>query len=195
MNNAYLSFDVETDGPVPMKNSLLSIGMCLVDESGVSIDSLTINIHKRPDAVEDPKTMTWWKTQQTAWDACHTDLRTPEEAMIEVAQFYSKHTTRYLIRWVAGPACFDWMWLKNYYEMYGPDRKPDIGFNCACLSELKRVLWNSKILTTSGYKNLHDSSTQGCVKDSHLAVNDAKYQGMLYCGITNFLKRNNFSVN
>lgn len=180
----YLSFDVETDGPSPLTNSLLSLGLVLFDKTGREIDSLEVNIRKDTNKIENPVTMAWWREQHEAWEYCHRDPVTAAAAMSRVARFYEGHAKRYDIRWVAGPACFDWMFLKCYYEAYGPCDRPDIGFSCRCLSERKRTFWNMTKMTTARWESL-SAAWAGGVVPTHRAIDDARYQGIIYIHLRN----------
>jgi len=58
----YISLDIETDGPVPMPNSMLSLGMAAFKaETGTMLDTFGINILPLIGGRQDPQTMEWWK--------------------------------------------------------------------------------------------------------------------------------------
>src|ERR687893_527615 len=85
MKEIYVSTDVETDGPIPGLNSMLSFGSAAYLADKTLIGTFTANLETLPEAREHPETMKWWETQVEAWAACRRDLRPPEEAMREYA--------------------------------------------------------------------------------------------------------------
>lgn len=182
---AYLSFDVETDGPTPLKNSLLSVGIVIFDEDSTEISSLKVNIKRRPAGVENPATMKWWNTQPDAWTACHLDVIDPGEAMYQIAKFIRVFSGLFELRWVAGPAAFDWMFLKCYYDRYGPPDRPDIGYSCHCLSEVKRICHD---LLEDATIEQYLSSATPALSHTHDALDDAREQGYTYLALRQLLR-------
>lgn len=179
-NTAYLSFDIETDGPSPMINSMLSIGIALMTSDGNFADTLSVNIKKRDDAKEDENTMKWWKTQLLAWERCHQNMLTPQEAMAQVAEFYFKWSKEYKLIWIAAPICFDWMFLKCYYTVFAPKGSPDIGFKATCISTLRDYSIKCKVITNKEFDNMVSMLPK---ENEHVAVDDAKHQGLIFYGL------------
>jgi hypothetical protein len=81
MSEVYVSADVETAGPIPGVNSMLSFGSAAHMPDKTLIDSFTANLETLPEAVADPKTMAWRQTQPEAWESCREELQPPETAM------------------------------------------------------------------------------------------------------------------
>ena len=63
----YVSVDIEADGPIPSRNSMLALGAVLLDVKGEEVSSFNVSIAPRKDAVQDPDTMRWWESQPKAW--------------------------------------------------------------------------------------------------------------------------------
>jgi len=63
MNEIYVSTDVETDGPIPGPNSMLSFGSAAYLADKTLVSTFSANLQLLPGASGDPKTMEWWKTQ------------------------------------------------------------------------------------------------------------------------------------
>ena len=57
MKEIYVSTDVETDGPIPGMNSMLSFGSAAYLEDKTLVSTFTANLETMPDAKGDPKTM------------------------------------------------------------------------------------------------------------------------------------------
>ena len=81
MPEIYVSTDVETDGPIPGPNSMLSFASAAYRADKTLVDTFTANLDLLPGAAGDPKTIDWWRTQPDAWNACRSNLRDPAEAM------------------------------------------------------------------------------------------------------------------
>src|SRR6185436_5933273 len=81
MTEIYVSTDIESDGPIPGPNSMLSIGAVAFFPDGQVISSFSANLNELEGAKADPRTMEWWKTQPKAWEACRKDPVPPEQAM------------------------------------------------------------------------------------------------------------------
>ena len=108
----YISTDVETDGPIPGPNSMLSFASAAYRADKTLIATFSANLVTLDGAVGDPKTMEWWKTQPEAWAACRENPEAPGQAM-----------PRY-VAWVRGlpgapvfvayPAGFDFLFVYWY---------------------------------------------------------------------------------
>src|SRR5687767_747126 len=77
----YVSTDIETDGPIPGPNSMLSFGSAAFTPEGKLASTFEANLETMPGAAGNPKTMEWWESQPEAWAACRENLRDPGEAM------------------------------------------------------------------------------------------------------------------
>ena len=69
MLEIYVSTDVETDGPMVGKNSMLSLGSAAYTADKQLLGTFSANLDALPGATPDPKTMDWWTTQPAAWAA------------------------------------------------------------------------------------------------------------------------------
>jgi oligoribonuclease (3'-5' exoribonuclease) len=189
---AYLSFDIETDGPSPLVNSLLSIGICLIDENENIIDQLEINIMERENSTQDPKTMEWWHTQQVAWNICHQNQLSCHEAMNKISEFYKKWSQHYKLIWIGMPVCFDWMFLKSYYCAFAPQDAPDIGFKATCISTIRDYSIKNKVITNKEYDDIVSSIPKGV---EHRALDDAKMQGFIFIRMNKYIKKKQTKTN
>lgn len=81
MKEIYVSTDIESDGPIPGPNSMLSLASVAFDSDGREVGLITLNLETLPGAQGDPDTMKWWGTQPEAWAACRKNLVDPEKAM------------------------------------------------------------------------------------------------------------------
>ncbi len=178
---AYCSFDVEMDGSNPMMNSMRSIGIALFTERRGKIDSLYMNILPRSDAKPDPKTMRdFWDKHPQQWKCVNENPVRPEVAMATLASWIRYHEKTYTLKWVAKPACVDWMWLKCYYETFGPPVKPDIGYYCHCLATMLRTYFLTYPVRDKGAAIAQLSNN---LPYNHNALDDAVCQGTIYMNL------------
>lgn len=181
--SAFVSFDVELDGPNPMQFSMLSIGLAVfVEEHGTRpIDTFYTNIQARPGLKADEKTMEeFWNKRPILWKHVQQNAVPHQEAMQKLGHWLSSIHEKYTLKWVARPACVDWMWLKCYYESFGPPEKPDIGFQCQCIDTMLKTYFlvypvrDKKDCTNKLANNL---------PYTHHALDDAIYQGTIYMNL------------
>src|SRR5207247_10176590 len=107
MAEIYVSTDVETDGPIPGPNSMLSFGSAAYRADKKLIATFSANLETLPGAAGDPKTMAWWQQQPEAWAACRRDLQTPETGMRNYLHWIKGLPGRPVF--VAYPAAFDFL--------------------------------------------------------------------------------------
>src|SRR4051812_22057087 len=81
MSEIYVSTDVETDGPIPGVNSMLSFGSAAYTADKKLVSTFSANLKTLPGASGDPRTMEWWKSQPDAWELARRDVQDPADAM------------------------------------------------------------------------------------------------------------------
>jgi hypothetical protein len=175
----YGSFDVESDGGNASQHSMLSLGISFIQADGTIIDEVEYHIYARKDRTYEPRTMSefWFDPKQrAAWEAVHVNRMTPDEAMLDLSQRFFALQSTYDIEWIAYPACFDWMFLKSYYDEFGPERRPDIGYMCTDIgSEMRstaRTIGKPYLTLVNRFKP-HNA-------EPHLALSDARVQGKMF---------------
>jgi len=180
---AYLSIDIEADGPKPALHSMLSFGGVLFTVDGldvIEIDTIEVNIDRRTDRVEDADTMEWWADKQEAWDACHTDAVSPAHAVAKISLFLRKWEGVYKIIWVAQPVSFDWPWMVEYFGRFGDTYT--LPWKCVGYSSMRKHWLAQNQMTRAAYSDLLGQWMVGCVQGSHKAVEDARWQGREFLG-------------
>jgi hypothetical protein len=181
----YASFDVETDGNNPLQHSMRSIGVALFRENNtqIPIDTFYCTITPQKGAIEEAVCMAnFWNHHPAMMHEVNTDVVTPECAMESLSSFLTFHGRTASIKWVANPANFDWMFLKCYYEKYGPVGKYDIGFFCHDLCALMRAY-----AVINKIENIHELKVELSGRQKadvpHHALHDAVYQGVMYMNL------------
>lgn len=195
----YLSFDVETDGPTPMINNLLSIGIVGLDVNYVIRYKFEANIEPFFTHVPDKKTMeTFWllPEQEKAWAYLQTNKQNYVFVFERIGRELKQLEAEYTLVFVAQPACFDWMFFKCYYENARANSDTpydfyDIGYSCVCASTLwknykavnnissKESIVLQKQMSTIPEQILADFSNY-C---EHCAIYDALKQGFFFVSL------------
>ena len=187
----FLSFDIESDGPSPAINNMLSIGIVGITMEETIVFEYEANMEPLEGHIPDETCMnTFWRKpkQILAWDHLQRNRRNYRDVFEELSTKFNELASIYNLRFVAYPACFDWMFLKCYYELAKQQKQLDdpdqclydIGYRCECAS----TLWDT-------YKTLHHISNKHAnqlfkewgefnERSNHMALADATVQGKVY---------------
>jgi len=161
---------------------MLSFGIYAFKADGTEMGTFERNLHPHYNAVEDPKTMEWWKTQPEAWAACRTNLVSPGVAMLDYVKWIKSLPGKPVF--VGFPALFDQQFL-HWYSIYYTQEDPlgfsgiDIKTYAACLLKIP--------YRTATKRNMPKRWFEGTPVHNHTALQDAKGQGILFL---NMLKEN-----
>jgi hypothetical protein len=177
----FASFDVETDGNNPMKHSMRSIGVALFREGNSRpFDTFYITLKPQADSdVEKSCYDNFWKYHVMKWRDINDNPSEITDAMAKLSEWLKTYSAS-AIRWVSNPANFDWMFLKCYYEQYGPADKFEIGFFCHDLGSLLRCY--SLVHDIRDRRGFSRSLAQG-FQYTHNALDDAVHQGVIYMNL------------
>jgi DNA polymerase III alpha subunit (gram-positive type) len=177
MPEIYVSTDVETDGPIPGLNSMLSFGSAAYLADKTLIATFEANLETLPEAQPNPQTMAWWKTQQEAWLACRENLQLPEKAMRQYLGWL-KHLPGKPV-FVSYPVAFDFMFV-YYYLIRFAGESP---FSHSALDIKTYAMAMMK-------KDYRESTKRNMPKQwfdrlphTHKALDDAIEQGALFCNM------------
>ena len=177
MAEIYVSTDVETDGPIPGPNSMLSFASAAYRADKTLVGTFEANLALLPGAVGDPKTMEWWRTQPKAWEACRTNLREPAVAMPEYVAWIKTLPGKPVF--VGYPAGFDFLFVYWYLIRFAGESP----FSFSAL-DIKSY---AMALLGAGYR---DSTKRNMPKSwfdemphTHVALDDALEQGALFCNM------------
>ncbi len=177
MTEIYISTDIESDGPIPGPNSMLSFASAAFTADKKLVGTFSANLETLPGAVGDQKTMEWWKTQPEAWEACRKDLRDPAEAMPAYVKWIKSLPGKPVF--VAYPAGFDFMFVYWYLIRFA-------GESPFSHSALDMKTFAMALLGTE----YRDSTKRNMPKrwfdetpHTHVALDDAIGQGALFCNM------------
>jgi hypothetical protein len=175
----YVSTDIEADGPIPGPNSMLNFGSAAFTADKQLVGTFSANLHVLPDAIPDPRTMDWWRTQPDAWNAIRTDLQDPEVAMKNYVAWLESLPGSPVF--VGYPASYDFMFI-YWYLMRFAGRSPfsfsALDIKSYAMAVLKKPFRETAKRTMP--KFLFDGSPH-----THTGLDDALEQGTLFCNLLN----------
>jgi hypothetical protein len=116
----YVVTDVEFDGPVPGRHSMLSFASVAVTPNGQQHGEFQAVLRQLDGASSDPETMAFWKTQPDAYAAATRNPEPPEAVMKRFVDW---------VRGLAGDAIFaahplalDGPWIDFYLQRFTQER-------------------------------------------------------------------------
>jgi hypothetical protein len=177
----YVSTDIEADGPIPGQNSMLSLGSAAFRLSGEMVGTFSVNLDLLPEAVPDPRTQAWWESQEEAWRACREDTRSPAVAMPEYVAWVKSLPGRPVF--VGYPSSYDFMFVYWYLIRFAGESP----FSHSAL-DIKSV---AMVALGQPYREATKKNMPrewfGKQPHTHVALDDAIGQGVLFCNIMNYL--------
>jgi DNA polymerase III alpha subunit (gram-positive type) len=179
----YVSTDIESDGPLPGLNSMLSFGSAAFRENGEMVGVFSANLELLPGATPDPKTMSeFWDKNPEAWAACRKDLQPIEPTM----QAYSKWIRDLPGKpvFVGYPATFDHPFIHHYLIRFTGDNP--MSFSGLDMKSYAMAKLGTTFRGTS--KKTMPKSWFGPSKHTHVAIDDAIEQGQLFLAMLKYLQ-------
>src|SRR5436309_2947204 len=183
MTEIYVSTDVESDGPIPGPNSMLSFASAAFRADKTLVGTFEKNLELLPGAAGDPRTMEWWKTQPDAWSACRKNLREPAVVMPEYVAWLRALPGKPVF--VAYPAGFDFLFVYWYLIRFAGE------------SPFSHSALDIKTLAVALLGTDYRGSTKrnmprhwfDPLPHTHRALDDAIEQGALFCNMLAELRR------
>lgn len=175
----YVSTDVETNGPCPGLNSMLSFGSAVYRASGEMIGTFTANLFELPGSKPDQKTMDWWETQPEAWAAHRTNIRLPDHAMVDYYSWLVALPGKPVF--VAYPAGFDFTFIYWYLCRFAGGCP--LGFSALDMKTYAMCLL--KLPYRQSTKKVWPKEWSVPHKHTHLALDDAIEQGAQFIKMLN----------
>ena len=183
MAEIYVSTDIEADGPIPGPHSMLSFASAAYKRDKTLIATFEANLETLPGACGHPVTMKWWATQQQAWNACRINPRNPAIVMPEYLAWLKALPGEPVF--VAYPAAFDFMFVQWYLNHYA-------GESPFAHSALDIKTYAMALLGTAFYRSTKRSMPKEWfdpLPHTHIALDDAKEQGALFCNMLAYRDR------
>lgn len=187
MNNKpeiYISTDVETDGPIPGENSLLSLGSAAYLEDKTLVSTFYVNLELLHKAKPNDKTMAWWKTQPEAWALCRENPQDPKKAMADYLDWIKRLPGKPVF--VGFPAGFDFMF--TYWYLIKFTGESPFSFSALDIKTMAMLMLGKgyrDAIKRNMPKNWFDD-----LPHTHHALDDAIEQGALFCNMLRIFKEN-----
>lgn len=177
MAEIYVSTDIETDGPAPGINSMLSFASAAYLPDKTLVSTFSANLETLAGAASDPDTMAWWQTQPEAWAACRDNPQPPEAVMKKYVSWIKGLGLRPVF--VGYPAAFDFMFITYYLHRFAGESP----FAYLALD----IKTYAMALMKFDYHDVVKSNMPRRWFDdlpyTHVALDDALSQGALFCNM------------
>lgn len=174
----YFSTDIESDGPIPGPNSMLSLGCAAFDRDTGLVSTYSRNLETLDGASGDPDTMKWWSTQPDAWAACRKNIVEPSYAMREFCKWIESVCTKHDRSpvFVGYPAGFDFLFV-YWYLMKFVKRSP-FSFSALDIKSYAMAMLDTEY--RQAVKKNFPKRWFGKTKHNHVALDDAIGQGEMF---------------
>lgn len=179
----YISIDIETDGPAPGVNNMLSLGAVALAPDGpgwVELDTWYKKFLGMPRAWPNFQTEQWWREHPEAFEEVMKDREQPDEAIAHFIAWLEDNYGKYKLIAVAWPAAFDFAFVNYYCHAY-------VGRNPLGFAALDIRSYINGLQRHPAYYGLGKAETAqliGTVDDTglrqHVALDDAIRQGRLF---------------
>jgi hypothetical protein len=177
MSEIYVSTDIETDGPIPGPNSMLSFASAAYRAGKTLVSTFTANLELLPGAHGEPRTMEWWRQQPEAWEATRQNLETPEVAMPRYLAWIKGLPDRPVF--VAYPAGFDFLFVYWYLIRFAGESP--FSFSALDIKTYAMALLGCEY--REAVKRNMPKRWFDPHKHTHVALDDAIEQGALFCNM------------
>jgi DNA polymerase III alpha subunit (gram-positive type) len=180
----FISVDIETDGPIPGENSMLSLGAAAIHNYTI-VDTFSVNLEQLEGAEMNPDTKReFWDKFPEAWEACRKNLVHPKHGMQDLVNWVKalekKHGRK--ATFVAYPAGFDFT-FSYWYLMKFAGQSP-FSFSALDMKTLAMALLhqpNSKKHSYRGAtKRRFPKAWFSKRPHTHIALDDALEQADLF---------------
>nr|WP_281175241.1 3'-5' exoribonuclease [Devosia epidermidihirudinis] len=116
----FIVTDIESDGPTPLHNSMLSFASVAIEADGTRHGEFEAQLTQRADRTTNEQTMAWWETQPEAWAATTANAEAPSVVMPRFADWVEALPGPKVF--VAAPMIFDGLWMDHYLDEFAGTR-------------------------------------------------------------------------
>jgi len=172
----YVSVDIEADGRIPGRNSMLSFASAAFTLEKELVAVYAANLEFLEGASGDAETIKWWEGQPAAWAACRVDTVSPDIAMPDFAEHLESVVGgRGKPVFMGFPAAYDFAWINWYLHRFA-GRNP-FGISGLCLKSV--AAGYLKIDFRQASKRNFPKRWFDRLPHSHVALDDAIEQGAM----------------
>jgi hypothetical protein len=183
MTEIYISTDIESDGPIPGPNSMLSFAAAAFTAEKRMVSTFAANLETLPDAQGDPRTMAWWQTQPEAWAACRKDAEPPQAVMPRYVQWLKGLGARPVF--VGYPVAYDFMFV--YWYLLRFTGESPFSHSALDIKTLAMALLQCDY--REAVKRNMPRHWFDDLPHTHVALDDAIGQGTLFCNMLAELRK------
>lgn len=169
------SIDIESDGPIPIRNSMLSFGCVAFAETGEVLGEFERNLNPLPQAVQDPSTMGFWAANQEAWNYCTSNTVDPCAAMTDFVKWVKSIPGQSVA--VCMPSGFDFTFM-YMYMMWFVGESP-FSFSSSDTKTYVSAM-RKQTYRRSGKSSWPARWSDPCLPHTHKAIDDALEQGLSF---------------
>ena len=185
-SDVYISGDIEADGPIPGRYSMLSFGLCIAgeqDAAGVFVpiqpESARFYRELRPISDEyDPAALEAIRATGLDRDRLVHEGDDPVVAMTAAARWVRELALGRRPVFVGWPMGYDWMFLQWYFHSYCPTGSP-FGFSSALDMKTMAYVGTHRVLDEGGKEHLPAELVPNR-PHTHNALDDAVEQAELF---------------
>ena len=181
MSEIFVSCDIETNGPIPGDNSMLSLGAAAFTTDGKMISTFYINFKEMDGSKPNQDTMEWWDKNKEAYQATRQNMVEAGQAIGQFVSWVNKLNGKPVF--VGYPATFDFMFVYHYIIHFG--YQSPFSFSALDIKTYACAMLKTEY-RQSTKKNMPKRWFSDA-KHTHIALDDAIEQGQLFC---NMLKEN-----
>ncbi len=147
------------------------------------IATFEANLELLPGAVADPKTMAWWQTQADAWTACRTNPRDAAVVMPEYVAWLKALPGKPVF--VGYPVAYDFMFV--YWYLIAFAGESPFSHSALDIKSFAMAVLGSEYREST--KRNMPKAWFDPIPHTHVALDDAKGQGALFCNMLAAAKR------
>ena len=173
----FISTDIEASGPIPGPYSMWSLGAVALWPDKTVVDEFSANLEDLPGAGVDAKTMEFWARNPEAYERARLDPEPPIQVMQSFSAWLKALPARPIF--VGSPIGFDFLFVRWYF-IYLLEHCP-FGFTALDLRSFAMPVLG-KDFSKCGKRN-YPARLRAPVPHTHVALEDALEQGLLFCNL------------
>ena len=202
MQEIYIAFDVEADGPAPSVNNCLQMAfvaftidgeISAADTSSFVVDTLDLCFESQPGKVSNADTMEFWGKFPEIYKKIAGNKKPVADNIIALSSWLNELSKKYkIVRFVAGPSSYDWQWVNNIYEEYPSSERYELPYSAECSSSLTRAL----VYMGRDKAEIEEYCQQGAdpyLPHTHYALDDALREAYCYTRLRKLLRETTIS--
>jgi hypothetical protein len=175
----YLSYDIESNGPVPGLYSMLSFGVAAFTLANGLMDTFERNLMLLPGAIEDRQTMEdFWVRFPEVYMKTRVNMVQPKQAMNDFDKWVGKFISTYKVVNVAGPAAFDFAWIAYYMNYAKAHKNNNVGYSCLDIRSYAAAVQKLPYRST-GKRSYPERWFEPGLPHTHVALDDATEQAAI----------------